>query len=187
MSAGVTLSAESIESLRLQELRKRFDQTFARAPATEAEPLTSVLALHVGNSPFVLRTEHITGIVKLKQITPFPSSIAECIGLAGVRGLLVPVFHLAPFLNLEFPTGGAHWLVLANRESPVGLAFEDFEGQIGVSRSGLYFDENCSGLGHPRLLARIGISVRPVIEVPQIVEEIRRKAGPWRPAGSDNP
>jgi hypothetical protein len=77
--------------------------------------------------------------------------------------------------------------VLANRESPIGFAFEKFEGQVDVAKSGLYFDENGRGSAPSNLLARIGLSVRPIIDIPQIVEEIRKKAGPSRPVRSDNP
>jgi hypothetical protein len=63
----------------------------------------------------------------------------------------------------------------------------NFEGQVEVSKSGLYFDEKGRGSGPSKLLARIGLSVRPIIDIPQIVEEIRKKAGLSRPARSDNP
>jgi chemotaxis signal transduction protein len=187
MSAATGQSLAKVHSSRLQELRTSFDQTFAVAPRAEAEPLISLISVRVINKPFVLRSEHITAIVKPTRITPFPSSIPESIGVAGIRGVLVPVFHLAPFLGLECPIGAVHWIVLANRESPIGFAFDEFEGQVEVSKSGLYFDEKGRGSGPSKLLARIGLSVRPLIDIPQIVEEIRKKAGLSRPARSDNP
>jgi hypothetical protein len=104
MSAATGQSLAKVDLSRLQELRTSFDQTFAVAPRAEAEPLISLISVRVINKPFVLRSEHIIGIVKAKRITPFPSSIPECIGVAGIRGVLVPVFHLAGFLGLECPT-----------------------------------------------------------------------------------
>ena len=187
MSAATGQSLANIDSSCLQKLRTTFDQAFAITPRAEAEPLISLISVRVINKPFVLRSEHIIGIVKPTRITPFPSSIPESIGVAGIRGVLVPVFHLARFLGLECPTGAVHWIVLANRESPIGFAFEKFEGQVDVAKSGLYFDENGRGSAPSNLLARIGLSVRPIIDIPQIVEEIRKKAGPSRPVRSDNP
>jgi chemotaxis signal transduction protein len=185
MSAATGQSLAKVDSSRLQELRTSFDQTFAVAPRAEAEPLISLISVRVINKPFVLRSEHIIGIVKAKRITPFPSSIPECIGVAGIRGVLVPVFRLAGFLGLECPTGAGHWIVLANRESPIGFAFDEFEGQVEVARSALYSEQANGGSTNAELLARIRSSVRPVIDIAQIVQQIRNKAGLSGPARSN--
>ena len=186
MGTGTAQSLVSVESMRLQQLRTAFDQTFALAPSVEIEPLTSLIAVRVATKPFVLRLEHITGLSKVKRIVPFPSSIPEVIGITGIRGVPVPVFHLASFLHLEGSPPAPHWLVLANPESPIGLAFDEFEGQVEVARSAFH-SEQPGGRTNSGLLARIGASVRPVIDIPQIVEELRRKAGLSGPARSNNP
>jgi hypothetical protein len=71
------------------------------------------------------------------------------------------------------------------REAPIALAFDEFEGQVDVERTCLYDDQTAPARPHVRQLVRIGPLVRPVIEVPSILEAIRKNAGlPGQPRSS---
>ena len=65
----------------------------------------------------------------------------------------------------------------ADRELPIALGFDEFDGQVEVTPANLYADESHTSRRYVQLLARIGASVRPVIDVPSIVEAIRKNAG----------
>jgi purine-binding chemotaxis protein CheW len=163
-----------------------FDESFASAPGSEQQPLVPLIAILVSGDPAVLRARDILGIAKVKRILPFPSVFAEVIGIAGMRGVVVPVFDLAKLLQMPTAQGRTDWLVLANRESPIAFAFEKFEGQVEVSPAAIFSAETPSGADGPTLLARVGSSIRPVVEVPHLVEEIRKRAGLPGPARSNH-
>ncbi len=176
MSADIGYSSPKQGSSRLEQLRTAFDQAFASAPGTEAEPLVSLIAIRLAGQPAVIPAEHILGLAKVKRIIPLPSSIPELIGIAGIRGALIPVFDLARLVGLGSPASQPIWLVLANRESPIGLAFDEFEGRLEVPPAAVCSEERSGGSKNLALLARVKSSVRVVTDVPGVVEAIRKSA-----------
>jgi chemotaxis signal transduction protein len=163
------------EGLRLEELRRAFDQSFAAPARVEADDLVSIIGIRVSGEALALRADQITGIAKRRRIVPVPSRIPESLGITGMRGMLVPVFSLAALLGLERREDCA-WLALAYPDAPVALAFDEFEGQTEVKRTSLYRDENASPRRYVWQLARIGPSIHAVVDIPSVVEDIRKAA-----------
>lgn len=176
MSTAAARALANQNSLRVEQLRSEFDQSFALAPNDDSEPFVSLIAIRIAGESFVLRPEEVSGLTKAKHIVPLPSSISELIGVSGIRGALVPVFSLGKFLGLDCSTERAHWLALASCGQLIGLAFDEFEGQVEVERKAIYTERDSAEPTSMRLLARVGSSVHPVIQVPQILEGIRKKA-----------
>lgn len=166
------------ESERVAELRRAFDQNFAVPVRTASADLISLIAIGLGSEAFVLRADQIMGIARLPRIVPAPSRIQELMGIAGMRGTLVPVFSLAALLGLP-RSGECAWLALVHPESPAGLAFDALGGQLVVGRAHLYEDEN-PACRYVRQLVQIGDDVRPVIHVPSLMEALRPMAEPPR-------
>lgn len=164
------------ESAGLAELRRAFDETFATPAELEREELRALIEIRVGCDSMVLRADQITGIGRCRRIVPVLSRIPELIGIAGMRGAMVPVFDLAALLGRPPGTRQPPWIALAHAESPVALAFEEFEGQVEVKRTCLFDDESSPSRRHVRQLARIGSSVRAVIDVASVAEAIRAAA-----------
>jgi chemotaxis signal transduction protein len=170
---------------RLGELRRAFDRSFAAPPPCGAAETKSLIVIRVAGETLVLRADDIAGIARRKRLVPLPSRTPELLGLAGIRGALVPVFNLAALLALAPCGGEPGWFALAMREAPIALAFDEFEGQVDVERTCLYDDQTAPARPHVRQLVRIGSLVRPVIEVPSILEAIRKNAGlPGQPRSS---
>lgn len=169
------MNATDQESRRLADLRSAFDGSFAGPPPAKPEDRLSLIAIRLGNETLVLRTDQITGVAKCRRITPLASRIPELLGVTGMRGLLVPVFSLAALLG-QARNEKCSWLVLAHRESPVTLAFDEFEGQIEIQRTCLCDDAGATPRRHVRQLAQTGSGVRAVIDVPSVVEAIREAA-----------
>ena len=170
---------------RLGELRRAFDRSFAAPPPSRAAETQSLIVIGLAGETLVLRAGEITGIARRKRLVPLPSRTPELLGLAGIRGALVPVFNLAALLALPPCGGEPGWFALAMREAPIALAFDEFEGQVDVERTCLYDDQTAPARPHVRQLVRIGPLVRPVIEVPSILEAIRKNAGlPGQPRSS---
>lgn len=177
MSATAVKAEASLELQQLAELRRTFDRTFAAPPAARAETSERMIAIRVAGESFMLRGDHTTGLFKASRIVPLPSRIPELLGIAAVRGVLVPVFSLQALLNVPPHGGTAFWLALANREAPVALAFDELEGQVEVARACLYSEERAAPRQHIGGLVRVGSAVRPVIDVPTILQAIRNSAG----------
>lgn len=176
MSTAVVRAESSPGRERLADMQRSFDQSFARALVGEAESLARMIMIRLAGEPFLIRADQITGLVKAKRIVSLPSRIPELLGLAGIRGTLLPVFDLTAFLEPRARGSTPAWLALAGRDLPIALAFDEFEGQVELARASLYADES-TPRRHVQLLARIGSSVQPVIDIPSILEVIRKRTG----------
>jgi hypothetical protein len=68
--------------------------------------------------------------------------------------------------------------MLAAGETPIGLAFDGFEGRQEPE----WLSGEPGGRQHVRQLVRIGSAVRAVLDIPGIAEAIRQRAGIAAPA-----
>ena len=143
------MNATEQGSRRLADLRSAFDGSFAAPPPAQSENLLSLIAIRLGSETLVLRTDQITGVARCRRITPLASRAPELLGVTGMRGVLVPVFSLAAMLGLP-RNEKCSWLALAHRESPVALAFDEFEGQIEIQRTCLCDDAGATTHRHVR-------------------------------------
>ena len=177
MSTATVRGPVSREAERLADMRRAFDQGFAAPIVTESRSVERMLTIRLGDEHFMMRANEITGLTKAKCIVRIPSRIPQLLGLAGVRGTLVPVFSLAAILERQ-PRGSAPvWLALAGRETPIALAFDEFEGQVELAREDLYTDETQNPSSQSQMLARVGSLVQQVVDIPSIIRMIRNSAG----------
>ena len=159
------------------EMRGEFDNTFATPPADPNEDRESLITIRVAGEALAVRTAHVTGLAKLRRIVPVPSRMPALLGITAVRGALFPAYDLATLLG--FPaTGNEHtWILFANRETPVGLVFDEFEGQVEIDRTGLCQSESSNSREHLRQVAKVGAGNRAVVDLPGLVDKIRKSAG----------
>lgn len=162
---------------QLAALRRSFDEAFAVPPRLREQGLEQLLLIRVAGEALALKTLHVTGLVRIGRILPIPSRIPELLGITGIRGTLAPVFDLAALLG--FHPGGAQprWLALTCGETQIALAFDQIEGQIAVSRASFYEHQASATREHIKEVARMEHAVRPVADIPAVVEAIRRRAG----------
>jgi chemotaxis signal transduction protein len=166
----------NVATQSLTALRSAFDQTFAAPARGRVEDLVSLLTIDIGNHPFALRTAELSGLVADRRVVPVPSRRPELLGLIGLRGTLVPVFDLARLLGVPRHDPEPRWLALADRENPVAFAFDRLEGYIDVPPACLYagvteLRQPC--VGH---LVQAGPVVRGLIELPPLIETIRKES-----------
>ncbi len=166
-----------LDSLTVEELRRSFDETFARPPAEAGGGHDGFLSIRVGEDGFALRVSEIAGIEAGKRILSLPVERPGLLGIAGIRGRVVPAYSLAKLLGCREAGPEPHWLALVGHD-PMGLAFSDFEGYLRVPR------EEISALGgtreHPYAMEalRHAGGVRPVLNIPRIIMAIQRGAAP---------
>ncbi|MGE0546298.1 MAG: chemotaxis protein CheW [Kofleriaceae bacterium] len=166
MTNELTLSAAA--------LRDAFDREFANAPATGAARGDDVLAIHCGGDPYGVRLAEVAGLHANLKIERVPSPIPELTGVAGLRGVLVPIYDLAALLGYS-PCNG-RWCLVA-RERSIGFAFDRFESHERLPPDA--FSASDDAAGSRRVLVRGAVRVdhviRPIIELAQAVELVRQR------------
>ena len=79
-------------------LRQAFDLSFALSPPPASPEVEDLLTLRVAGNPYAIRLRDIAGIVAGRKVVPVPAITPGLLGLAGIRGGVVPVFGLASIL-----------------------------------------------------------------------------------------
>jgi chemotaxis signal transduction protein len=162
------VSAES----KAAELRSRFDSAFALPRQAAAEDFEDFLQVSVGSERYALRLSELAGLVARRPITPVPSRAPGLLGVAGIRGEIVPVFGLASLL------GGADdrsppWLVLSAAPHSIALGFSAFDGFSRLARSELHRGTAAGPYSNSFISTAEG--ARAVIAVPLLVATLRNR------------
>jgi chemotaxis signal transduction protein len=159
------------------ELRNAFDRARAVPSATAAvERIENLLAIRVSGDAFAIRLSEISGLATDRKIVAFPSPIPELLGLAAVRGRLIPVYSLAALLGYSANTGQGRWLALCGTEEPVGLAINDLEGYLRVPFTRVYTaEQNDDVSAHVKHVVRAADMVRDIVSIPLLIEVIQRR------------
>jgi purine-binding chemotaxis protein CheW len=157
-----------------EALRAAFDGAFARPARAPDVDTVALLAIRVAGAPMAVRVLETAGIMQVRPIVPVPGRRPELLGVAGVRGALVPVYSLARLLG-RADDDPPRWLVLAGttRGERVGLAVTTFERHL-LHPAGDLRPATGSGAGEahaPELLVADG-KARPVLSIPSLLRKI---------------
>ncbi len=155
------------------ELRRAFDRTFAEPLRERVEAFEDLLAIRVAGDPYVLRLAEVSGLFADRLVTPLPTPVAPLLGVAGVRGALVPIYDLGALLG--YGVGGPRRWTVSLAQAPVGVAFETFEAHLRIPLDAIASDEAGARV-HVRQVARTREGVRPVLNLPSVLDEIKRLA-----------
>ena len=164
-------------SAKVVELRSVFDHERAAPSSSRTEVQTeSLLKIRVSGDAYAIRVSEISGLATDRKIVAFPSPISELLGLAGIRGALVPVYSLAGLLGHGTESGQVRWLVLCGTDEPFALAFGDYEGYVRIPQTQLYSAEQKDvtriNVTH---VARTIDMVRAVVSIPLLREAIQER------------
>jgi chemotaxis signal transduction protein len=160
---------------RADELRQAFDRSFAQAPNTDTAIVENLLAVRVGSHPYVLRLAEVSGLFVDKKITWLPSPVSELLGIAGLRGTVLPVYDLGMLLGC--PRAGAPRWLLVTAATPVGLAFDGFDGYLSVRPEAIVPEVRAEARErHVREILQTEVA-RPIIHLPSVLETIRNRGG----------
>jgi purine-binding chemotaxis protein CheW len=166
------MSDASYVSERAAELRRDFDHAFAEPIRSDIASKEILLGIRVGGQPYALRLAEAAGVHASKKITPVPGSSPALRGIAGFRGVLLPVFDL--HILLSHSNGEApRWLVVASA-APVALTFSAFEGQLRVSPDEILpRSAGSETVSYARELVRTKNFVGPILHLPSILDAIK--------------
>jgi len=174
---------------RAAEMRREFDRAFAEPLRRDsAEGGQDMLALRAGNDACVIPLSAVRGLLARPTIVAMPGPLPELLGLAGLRGALIPVFSLAALQGQPLPGDPPAWMLLIEAEGLVGLAFEELLGHISLGRAEIAArpsSDGRAGLAELPQAARVGPSLRAMIDVPSLVAGLRRRAGSSDPQNQE--
>lgn len=160
-------------------MREAFDRSFAEPAATDRAPGERLLLLRVAGHPYAIRMVEIAGVVADRRIVAVPTSVPGLLGVAGIRGGLVPVYGLAELLGHGADgrdPARARWIALGQAAELVGLAFADLEGQLSLPAEAIVTASAAAPADDAAPhLARTDDGVRPIVSVPTLIEAIRRR------------
>lgn len=176
------MSDPPAESAKAAELRRHFDASFALALTASSPDLEDVLLVRVGGDGYALRLRELAGLVARRPIVPVPSPAPGLLGLAGIRGEIVPVFGLSSLLGYGDDAQTPPWLVLSAAPGSLAFGFSAFEGFVRLPRASLHAAEGVAA-ARPYLAELVSTDAGPraVIAVPLLVSTIRNRLGPDRP------
>lgn len=110
---------------RAEEIRRQFDESFRLEPAAAREQARNRLLFHLGSRSLSLPLEQVSEVLRSRAITPLPGSPPELLGLAGLRGSLLPVYRLVDLMGISAPPStGPLWILVVPQPQLVGLALE---------------------------------------------------------------
>lgn len=164
---------------KVAELRKAFDGTFALPPPARMDAeFESLLAIRVAGDPYALVLREISGLVNGRTAVPFPSPIQELLGVAGIRGRLVPVYSLASLLGYAANREMPRWIVVCAPEDSMALSFSTFEGYLRTDATNIHAAQKANnGRDHVTQVVRTGASIRAVVSILSIVQAIQKRVG----------
>ena len=161
-------------------LRESFDRVFTRPSALELSDKLDFIRIGVGADSFVIRLAEVDALVTDKVVTPLPGAPSELAGVATFRSELVPVYDLRTLLG-QPSREPARWLLIVAARERLALAFDRFEGHVGIGPADLVAEaQGAEPRAHVLEVARLPGGVRPVLHVPSIVSVIASR----RPAGA---
>jgi purine-binding chemotaxis protein CheW len=126
---------EPEELTRAGRLRRDFDALFAEAAAEQEAGAESFLAVSVGGDPYALPVSQINGLARDRSLIPLPGAPPDFVGLAGLRGSVLPVWDLAGLMGYA-PAAG-RWVAIAAGDTAWAVAFEGFDGYLRLASQGL--------------------------------------------------
>lgn len=98
-----------------------------------------------------------------------PAETPGLLGLAGVRGGVVPVFSLAELLGHAATATAPPWMVICGVDDPIGLAFDELDRHVRVVAAAIHTETRVGEA------VRLEDVVRPVIGIAQLVASIRKE------------
>ena len=164
--------------LRVDALRRAFDESFAVEAAAAAVPGDELLAIRLRGDPHLLRLADVGRLLRVGRLVRYPGAAPAWLGLAGVAGGVVPVYDLGVLAG--YPAGDAPSWMAVCAAAPLALAFDAFEGQVRHA--------DATGEAVPAgAVRRIAGQARPVIDVGALIERVRASIPSSTPPSTSSP
>jgi chemotaxis signal transduction protein len=159
------------------ELGRAFDGAFAEPLRAASDDRENLLGLRAGGVSYAVRLGEIAGLLRGLTIVPVPGPLPELLGVAGLRGGVVPIYSLRVLLGYPAAAESPGWIALAGGDAGVGLGFDEFEGYLRVARSEIAARGAEAARTHVGESVRVASALRGLVSVPSLVSAIRARVG----------
>lgn len=170
---------------RAQELQRAFDAAFALPVQAEAPLLERFLSVSIGSETLALElsgnSARISTLVANRPLVSLASEGSGFLGLAGIRGEIVPVFNLAWFAGSS-RRGTGHWLAVLRLPAPAAVAFDGMNGLLELPAADIVTSPATGARQFIRRIAQRSTGRMPILDLDAVAEAIRvtarRSSGP---------
>lgn len=160
-------------------LRREFDAAFAAPPRPPNRDVVSLLGVPIARHAYALRIHGLARLEVARRIVPVPGRSPALLGLAGLRGQLMPVFSLTVLLGHPRDAQAPRWFAVQGGEAPVALALESCSGFQSVPRADVSpVEDPALRARHITEAARVGPSHWWIIDLASLLQDLAAKGGP---------
>jgi len=111
------------------------------------------ITFHVGGEPLAFRLEQTAEIVRVPSLAQMPLGPASVLGLANLRGTVLPVVSVRRLLGFDdTPTDDATRVIVMSGAAPVGFAVDRIDGLSTVSARSIESGDTGSGSIDPAVI-----------------------------------
>lgn len=155
----------------VERLREEFDAAFS-VEVREPEEQVDLLAIRIGARPFAVRLTEIAAFARMPRIVPAPSVLPEVLGLAAVRGVVLPVYALGAILEIEC-TNDPEWLIVTGSPA-LALGFEAHDAYARLPAASVARASRTEGF--VSAVATFAGDVRPVLDLGAVHARLAERA-----------
>jgi purine-binding chemotaxis protein CheW len=134
-----------------------------------------VCLITVGGESFAIDLAHVREVFKLESITPVPGMPASLVGVANLRGTIIPVADLRPSLEVSSAATPKYAVVVQHGARQVGILIDDVP-EIRTLQSDAMLADATQGVAarRPFLSGLLNIENRlsGMMEVPRVLASV---------------
>lgn len=166
----------SRDRISAEALRRAFDREFAESPRDVSSGFDGFLAVRMGDDSYLLRLDELSGLVADRRIVALPTSVPHLLGVAGIRGVVTPIYDLAAILGYPAAGVAARWSALTGAGARVGLAFDRFAGHVRMPHETSATNDAVVAGSHMSGALRIADILYRIVDTAAIVGGIEQAA-----------
>lgn len=92
-----------------------------------------IVVFTLGNERFALESKIVDGIEKTLSITRVPTAPNYMVGLANLRGIIIPVIDLKLYLNIEKAKNEENVIIIESGEERIGIIVDEVNEVIEIT------------------------------------------------------
>lgn len=165
-------------ALSVADMRDEFDRAFANPIANAERKTEDYLSILVDGHPYAIPMAAVGALHTGVKISAVPTAVRELLGVATLRGTLVPVYDLG--LLLGHAASATRWLLVARIE-PVAFAFDSFDRHFRLDAASATVARDGGGQ-NVHGVVRSADRAWPLIDLQSVIAAVRQRVGTLIPS-----